>query len=77
MPSVCLRVKPDTKARLDEMKIHDRESYDEVIERLLDSCIDEEPLTAEEIEGMEEALAELKQSKFATHSDVKKELGLS
>ncbi len=77
MSSVCLRVKPDTKTRLNEMKIHERESYDDVIERLLDLCTDEEPLTDKEIEGIEEALAELKKGQFVTHSDMKKELGLT
>ncbi len=77
MHTSSLRVSPDTKSRLDRLKAHPRESYDRVIDRLIDSYHDEEPLSDEEIEGIEEALRELKEGRFYTHEQVKKKLGLS
>jgi predicted transcriptional regulator len=59
------------------MKVHPRESYDRVIDRLIDSCQDEEPLSDREIEGIGEALRELREGRFSTHEQVKKKLGLS
>ena len=38
---------------------------------------DDEPLSEEEIEGIEKALQDLKEGRFYTHEQVKKKLGLS
>ncbi len=35
----AIQLHPETKSRLDDMKIHPRESYDEVLNRLLDMGI--------------------------------------
>lgn len=72
----CLRVKPYTKERLDKLKIHPRESYNDVIERLLSMTVDDEPLTQEELEGVHESLQEFKSGRLVTHEQIKKELGL-
>ena len=77
MHSSCLRVDPETKARLDDLKVHPKESYNDVIDRLVDSFIDDEPLSDEEIQGIEEALEDLKKGRHYTHTQVKKELGIS
>ncbi len=72
----CLRVNPHTKERLDKLKIHSRESYNDVIERLLSMTVDDEPLTAEELEGIHESLVEFKAGHSVTHEQIKKDLGL-
>jgi predicted transcriptional regulator len=77
MHTSSLRVNPETKTRLEKLKVHPRESYDKVIDRLIDSYHDDEPLSDEELEGIEEALRELKEGRFYTHEQVKKKLGLS
>jgi len=77
MQSSSLRVNPKTKSRLEKLKVHPRESYDRVIDRLIDSYHDDEPLTEEEIEGIEEALQDLKEGRTYTHEQVKKKYGLS
>jgi len=77
MQTSSLRVNPRTKSRLEKLKAHPRESYDKVIDRLIDSYHDDEPLTEEEIEGIEEALQDLKEGRTYTHEQVKKKLGLS
>ena len=77
MQTSSLRVNPETKNRLDRLKAHPRESYDRVIDRLIDSYHDDEPLSDEEINGIEEALQELKEGRFYSHEQVKKKLGLT
>jgi predicted transcriptional regulator len=76
MHTSSLRVNNGTKSRLERLKLHPRESYDRVIDRLIDSYHDGEPLGREEIEGIEEALRDLKEGRFSTHEQVKKKLGL-
>jgi predicted transcriptional regulator len=77
MQTSSLRVNPRTKSRLEKLKVHPRESYDRVIDRLIDSYQDDEPLTEEEIKGIEEAIQDLKEGRTYTHEQVKKKLGLS
>ncbi len=77
MQTSSLGVNPKTKSRLEKLKVHPRESYDRVIDRLIDSYHDDEPLTEEEIEGIEEALQDLKEGRTYTHEQVKKKYGLS
>ena len=72
----CLRVNPYTKERLDKLKIHPRESYNDVIERLLLMTVDDEPLSQEELEGVHESLQEFKSGRSVTHEQIKKDLGL-
>lgn len=48
MPAASVvRVGERTKARLDQLKLHPRETYDDVIARLTDIAIDDEPLSDE------------------------------
>lgn len=77
MPSSILRVDPITKARLNDLKLHARESYNDVIHRLLDAHIDDEPLSDEEIAKIEGALADIKKGCYISHDQVKRELGLT
>ena len=72
----CLRVNPRTKERLDKLKIHPRESYNDVIERLLSMTVDDEPLTGEDLSGIHESLVEFKSGDSITHEQIKKDLGL-
>ena len=76
MPSVTsLRVRTDTKALLDDLKLNPRETYDDVVRRLAEAAYDDEPLTPEEIEAMEEGIADLKAGRVYTLEEVMKELG--
>ena len=72
----CLRVNPSTKERLDQLKIHPRESYNDVIERLLSMVVDDEPLTPEEMQGIHESLLEFNAGQFVTQEQIKRDLGL-
>lgn len=70
-----VRMKTDTKALLDDLKINPRETYDDVVRRLVKLAYDDEPLTKEEIEAMEEGIADIKVGRVRSLRDVMKDLG--
>ena len=74
--STSIRVSTSVRDRLKEFKVHPNESFDDVIGRLLDSAIDEEPLSDETIKAIEESLEDLKAGRVYTLEELKKELGL-
>jgi predicted transcriptional regulator len=64
MPEVTtVRMRTDTKALLDDLKFNPRETYDD------------EPLTREEIEAMEEGIADIKAGRVRPLRDVMRDLG--
>ena len=76
MPSStpCLRISPENRERLNRLKIHPKESYDTVIGRLLDRMTDPEPLTEEDRLAIAESLEEIRDGRYYTLNDAKKEL---
>ncbi|MBR9703914.1 hypothetical protein GOV12_00755 [Candidatus Pacearchaeota archaeon] len=85
-----IQINEDIKKRLDELKIHHRESYNDLIKRVLEDCESSnsnsnESLIAtievlsdpELLVGIKEALEEERAGKKGTSlSDLKKELGI-
>jgi len=74
--STMIRVGYDVKERLDSMKYYQRESYGDVISRMLDAC-GEEGLTDEDIMDIEKSLDDLKHGRYRTIEEVMKEEGMS
>ncbi len=74
MTSVIVRIDVEPKSRLDALKIHPRESYNEVIERLVDMAVDEEPLSEEAIRDLERSLEDLRAGRVYTLEEVMAEL---
>jgi len=72
MEKTTIQVRKELKKRLDEMKIHPNETMDELIERLVDSKMDYEPLSPEEIKGIEEGLADIKAGRVYTTEQLRK-----
>lgn len=70
-----MQLSKDTLERLKLFKKHGRESYEEVINTLMDE-VDEECLNDEEIKDIQEALEEVKQGKTKSIEQVAKELGV-
>jgi hypothetical protein len=66
-------MRTDTKALLDDLKLNPRETYDDVVRRLAEAAYDDEPLTPEEIEAMEEGIADLKAGRSL--DEIMRELG--
>jgi predicted transcriptional regulator len=67
-----IQVKEETKKRLQSMKLHPRETYEDVIERLIEDLSELDEETKVEIE---EARNEIASGKFVTHEQLKKDLG--
>ena len=76
MPATTIQLQADVKNSLDQLKKHPRESYNEVIKRLVESRIDEEPLSDKTIEGIEEALEDVRKGRLHTEEEIKKEFGV-
>jgi hypothetical protein len=76
MPSstTCLRISPENRERLNGLKLHPKESYDEVIGRLLDHLTDPEPLTEEDLKGIEQSLQEIREGRYFTLGQAKAQL---
>jgi hypothetical protein len=76
MPQVTsVRMRTDTKALLDDLKLNPRETYDDVVRRLAEAAYDDEPLTPEEIKAMEEGIADLKEGRSRSLEEIMRELG--
>ncbi len=75
MEPTTLRVDLEVKKRLDELKIHPKESYNEVIARLIEAYTDDEPLSDEEIKGIEESLEDIKAGRVYPLEEVRREIG--
>jgi predicted transcriptional regulator len=69
-------IQKDLKSRLDGVKLHPRETYNEVIERLLECAVDDEPLTEETICAIEEGLEDIRKGRTIPMEEVMKELGI-
>lgn len=69
-----IQVKKDLKDRLNALRLYPNESYDSVIRRLSELAEDEEPLSKETIQGIEESLKDIREGKVYTTEEVKKRL---
>lgn len=69
-------IREDLKTQLNNLKRNPKESYNDVIERLVNLSIDDEPLSAEAIKGLEEALADIKTGNLISEEDIKAEFGV-
>ena len=69
-------IQKDLKSRLDEVKLHPRETYNDVIERLLECSVDDEPLTEESLRAIEEGLVDIRKGRTVPMEEVMKELGI-
>lgn len=55
-----IQLQPETRARLDDLKVYPRETYDAVLNRLLDAAYDPEPLSEETLKKFEEGIADMR-----------------
>jgi len=69
-------IREDLKEKLQELKRHPKESYNDVIERLVALSVDYEPLNAEAIKGLEEALDDIKHQRIYSEEVIKAEFGV-
>ena len=67
-----IQIKEDIKAALDRMKMFERETYNDVLERLLE---DTRELDEETKKDVQKAIKEIESGKFKTHEQLKTEMG--
>ena len=71
-----VRVGERTKERLDRLKLHPRETYDDVIARLTDMAIDDEPLSDESLEPLRRSDEDIRAGRTRRLADIARELGI-
>jgi predicted CopG family antitoxin len=69
-------IREDLKTQLNKLKRNPKESYNDVIERLVNLTIDDEPLSAEAIRGLEEGLDDIKKGNLISEENIRKKYGV-
>ena len=72
--TIC--IEPRVKDLLTNLKRHPRESYNSVVARLTNLAIEVRPLSDEAIQGIEEALEDIKQGRLHSEEEIMKEFDL-
>ena len=72
MATTTIQLSREMKKALEGMKLHPRESYEEVLERLLEDLQELNEQTKKEIE---QAIRDIKAGRYRTHQQLKDELG--
>lgn len=71
--STTIQIDESIRDSLNAMKIHSRETYSDVIQRLLE---DQSELNDETKREIKRAVKEIESGKYRTHDDLKEEMGL-
>jgi predicted transcriptional regulator len=72
--STTIKIDEKTKSKLEHLKLHKRESYNDVIERLVTS--QDEELDPQTIKNIRKSLDDIEKGKVYSLAKVAKELGL-
>lgn len=67
-----IQIKEDMKSALTQMKIFERETYNDVLERLIEDVRELNEETKKEIKA---AIKEIESGKYVTHEQLAKEMG--
>lgn len=70
--TTTIQLSQEMKRVLEGMKLHPRETYEEVLERLLEDLQELNEQTKKEIE---QAIRDIKAGRYRTHQQLKDELG--
>jgi predicted transcriptional regulator len=73
----AIQVTEKTKKALDKMKLFPRETYEDVIRRLMEIYTEEEELSTDTIQNIEKALEDVKKGRLYSTKEVKRELGIT
>jgi predicted transcriptional regulator len=74
--STTIKVNSDLKDVLSDLRLNPRESYNDVITRLVDMACDDDELSDEAIRGLELALEDIKAGRVHSEESILKEFGL-
>ncbi len=67
-----IQIKEDMKSILTQMKLFERETYNDVLERLIE---DVQELNKETKKEIESAIKEINSGKYITHEELSKKMG--
>jgi len=70
MAMTSVQLRPETKGKLDDLKLHPRETYDELIDRLAEAAYDDEPLSLQEIEDIRVSEKDIKAGRVRSLRDI-------
>ena len=76
MEKTTIQINFETLERLKSLKNFERQSYDELLNNLIDNC-EEESLSKEEIDDIKIALDNVKRGKVKSIEQVARELGIT
>ena len=76
MEKTTIQINFETLERLKSLKNFERQSYDELLNNLIDNC-EEESLSKEEIDDIKIALENVKRGKVKSIEQVARELGIT
>ena len=71
-----IQVDKKIKDKLKAMKVHPKESYNEIIDRLISVSYDDEELSDETMKDIEDSLEQIRQGKTLSMKEVKERYGL-
>ena len=74
--ATTIQLENKTRTRLEKMKMFSRESYNDVIKRLINIAENDEDLGVESIKAIEKSLDDIKKGRIYPLKQVEKELGL-
>jgi hypothetical protein len=75
MAMTTVQVRPETKEKLNGLKLHPRETYDELIDRLADAAYDDESLSDEEREDIGVSENDIKAGRVRSLREIMRDLG--
>ena len=75
MEKTTIQISQETLNRMKNLKSHERQSYDELLNGILDN-IEEEELSEQEIKEIQESLEDVKRGRTKPIEQVAKELGI-
>jgi hypothetical protein len=75
MAKTTVQLRQETKDKLDDLKLHPRETYDDLINRLADAAYDDESLSDEEIEDIRASEKDIVAGRIRSLRDIMKDLG--
>ncbi len=70
-----ISIRKDLKERLQALKQHHGESYNDIIERLVTLAVDQDSLNDEAIKRLEEALEDIRQHRLHSEAEIMAEFG--
>ncbi len=70
--TTTIQLSKEMKKTLESLKMHPRETYEEVLERLLEDLRELNQQTKKEIK---EAIREIKEGKYRTHAELRADMG--